>query len=195
VKAPSLRGALRTTARVVECALAITGLCFLVYHGFFQIERMTTGSMAPLLRGASAGEPDWILIEKRLNAGVIPVDRFSVVSFLDEEGTSISKRAVAFSGETVAIQSRTLLIDGKPVTQPPGIGGGRGSYLAAGNLYDGKTYRVPEGRVYLLGDDTQDSSDSRFIGALPVSRVRGRVIMRIWPPQRLELLLGSMEGR
>ena len=36
--------------------------------------------------------------------------------------------------------------------------------------------------VWVLGDNAAESSDSRAFGALPISRVRGRVTWRYWPP-------------
>ncbi len=41
---------------------------------------------------------------------------------------------------------------------------------------------VPAGHVYVLGDDTGDAQDSQFIGAVPVERIRGHVLVafRLW---------------
>src|SRR5205823_3160850 len=39
--------------------------------------------------------------------------------------------------------------------------------------------------VYVLGDDAQDSQDSRFTGAIPIADLRGRVVLRLWPPRRI----------
>ena len=41
---------------------------------------------------------------------------------------------------------------------------------------------TPADRVWILGDNPAESSDSRAFGALPLSRVRGRVRWRYWPP-------------
>ncbi len=50
------------------------------------------------------------------------------------------------------------------------------------------TYRppvqVPEGTVYVLGDNRPVSLDSRFIGVLPLAKVRGRVAFVFLPPNR-----------
>ena len=44
-------------------------------------------------------------------------------------------------------------------------------------------FRVPAGDVFVLGDNRPDSVDSRTFGPIPVSRITGRVLMRIWPPR------------
>ena len=48
-------------------------------------------------------------------------------------------------------------------------------------------WRVPEGSVYMLGDNTNDSSDSRVqnVGAIPVEDLIAPVAFRIWPPSRI----------
>uniref|UniRef100_A0A0A9YKG0 Mitochondrial inner membrane protease subunit 1 n=1 Tax=Lygus hesperus TaxID=30085 RepID=A0A0A9YKG0_LYGHE len=45
---------------------------------------------------------------------------------------------------------------------------------------------VPEGFVWLEGDNSLDSYDSRNYGPVPVEMVQGRVVLRIWPLSRLE---------
>lgn len=145
---------------------------------------MTTSSMTPLLHGADQGEPDRVLIETRFTAGVAPARRFQVVVFDDDDGVPLLKRVVGFPGEVLVItRDGHLHVDGVDVPLPPGIGRGRG-YLACGNVVRQRPFRVPDGHVYVLGDDSQDSNDSRFFGALPAARVRGRALARIWPPAR-----------
>lgn len=181
------RPRLRTVLGVLEGVLAVVGLFSIVYHVGFEASCFMSGSMAPLLKGRENGGPDWALFEK-VSAGRVPA-RFQVVSFLNGEGIEVAKRAVGLPGETVAISSHTLLIDGRPVATPEGVGRGRG-YLACGNLHDPKApFRVPPGMLYVLGDDSQDSEDSRFEGAIPVAAVQGRAVLRIWPLERLKWLL------
>jgi signal peptidase I len=183
--APLLRG----LARVVERALAIAGALFIVCHIFLDVSRVTTSSMAPLLRGSDRGEPDVILAETFFTARTAP-RRFQVVTFLDDEGVRVSKRVVGFPGETLRVLAdRTLLVDGEKVEVPEGVGGDRHGYLPAGNLHDGRPFSVPQGQLYVLGDDTRDSFDSRFTGGLPIEKVVGRVLFRLWPPRRFRCLL------
>lgn len=44
---------------------------------------------------------------------------------------------------------------------------------------------VPVGCVYVMGDNRQESKDSRFFGCIPVSHVDGYVIARIWPLNKI----------
>jgi SOS-response transcriptional repressor LexA len=47
-----------------------------------------------------------------------------------------------------------------------------------------------DGRVWLLGDNPFGSADSRSLGALDASAVRGRILARLWPRPRLARKLG-----
>lgn len=44
---------------------------------------------------------------------------------------------------------------------------------------------VPEGCIYVMGDNRVDSKDSRFFGCIPIKQVDGYVVCRIWPFSRL----------
>lgn len=179
----------RRLGRFVERTLAITGAMLLIFHGFFEVSEFTSSSMAPLLVGSDRGAPDVVLIEKRLTARRAP-SRFEVIAFVNDDGIPVAKRVVAFPGETVQVlRDRSLVIDGKRVATPEGVGEGKG-YLPAGNLHADRPFLVPPGQVYYLGDDTRDSLDSRFSGALPVERIRGRVLIRILPFSRFKSLIG-----
>ena len=52
-------------------------------------------------------------------------------------------------------------------------------------LKSGDSVTVPEGHYFVLGDNSQHSSDSRFWGYLPERAVIGRVVCCYWPPQHV----------
>ena len=43
--------------------------------------------------------------------------------------------------------------------------------------------QVPKGHVWLQGDNIVNSTDSRHYGPVPYTLLRGRVLLRFWPPQ------------
>jgi signal peptidase I len=55
--------------------------------------------------------------------------------------------------------------------------------LSEGTLAVKRLVRVdPDGRVWVEGDNSFGSTDSRTLGSLPAEAVRGRVLLRLWPP-------------
>jgi signal peptidase I len=90
------------------------------------------------------------------------------------------KRVVAVGGDTVAIRDGHVIRNGRvadePFVQP--CGGGSDC-----NFPD--AIRIPEGHVFLMGDNRGASEDSRYWGPLPVSRVIGKAFASYWPPSRV----------
>jgi signal peptidase I len=89
-----------------------------------------------------------------------------------EDGHPTLKRAVAFEGQSVAIEDSILVVDGAPQPEP-GIDHSRidGTYFGP--------VTVPAGHVFVLGDNRSRSIDSRSYGSVPLENVQATVA---WPP-------------
>ena len=92
-------------------------------------------------------------------------------------GEIMLKRVVALGGDTVAIEDGALYVDGRRKHER------YADPRAIDSVYFGPV-RVPPGSVFALGDNRADSVDSRTFGSVPRSRVIGRVVVRLWPPDR-----------
>lgn len=87
------------------------------------------------------------------------------------------KRVVAVGGETVAIRDGLLHVDGVAYREP---------YLADdAGMHDFAEVTVPEGSVFVMGDNRNESLDSRRFGPIPVAEIVGKAVLRIWPLDRL----------
>jgi signal peptidase I len=90
--------------------------------------------------------------------------------------SALIKRVVAVGGQTVEIRDGTLFVDGVAVDEP---------YLSPGvRMSDYGPTTVPEGHVFVMGDNRGQSEDSRRFGAIPEESIIGRAFIRVWPPSR-----------
>ena len=51
-----------------------------------------------------------------------------------------------------------------------------------GNYYD---IEIPEGYVFVMGDNREGSKDSRELGLIPINKIEGKVVIRIWPLNKI----------
>lgn len=87
------------------------------------------------------------------------------------------KRVVAVQGDTVEIRGNQLILNGVPQSEP---------YLAENSgMPDMEARTVPEGHVWMMGDNRSESSDSRVFGPVPEEDIIGEAFVRIWPLNRL----------
>lgn len=116
-----------------------------------------------------------------------------IVTFVDPDDASqiLIKRVVATAGQTVSLEGGQVVVDGVVLDEPytegkPSVAIAR----HAANLPDDVSYpyTVPEGSVWVMGDNRTDSLDSRYFGAIPVSSITSRAAFRFWPLDTVGLL-------
>lgn len=150
-------------------ALVCLGVVFGVVRPFVaEVLFIPSGSMAPTL-----GAGDHVLAEKL--AYRISEPRREDLAVFEADGTLNVKRIVGIAGDEVEIRDGVLHVNGEPRREPY-VDHGRND----GNFFGPE--KVPEGHVFVMGDNRQNSLDSRFLGPISEERLVGEVRLRLWPP-------------
>jgi signal peptidase I len=122
--------------------------------------------------------------------GKKPIQRGHVVVFKypEEPARDFIKRVIGLPGETVEIKDKKVYIDGKPLDEPyvhflePPLSPNDPEYgmrvEGRGDSYGPR--KVPEGQLFVMGDNRDNSKDSRYWGFLPEDQVKGRALMVYW---------------
>lgn len=90
------------------------------------------------------------------------------------------KRVIAVEGDAVQGLEGRVLVNGEPIDEP---------YLASETLTsDFGPTEVPPGMIFVMGDNRENSDDSRNFGPIPVDSVVGHAFLLVWPPADFSVL-------
>lgn len=131
-------------------------------------------SMIPTLK-----DGEFVLVSK-LNYQFGKPERGDIIVFhypMDPEQELI-KRVIGLPGDTIGVQNGTVSVNGQVLDEP---------YIAATPAYSGN-WEVPDGQLFVLGDNRNDSSDSHSWGFLPFEKVVGKAVVIYWPPPLWEVI-------
>jgi signal peptidase I len=101
-----------------------------------------------------------------------------------DSGQDLVKRVIAIGGDHIRCCDKAghIVLNGTPLIEP---------YIKPGDATDQVRFEVvvPQGRMFVMGDNRSDSRDSRYHlddadGTVPVENVVGRVVLIVWPFDR-----------
>ncbi len=127
--------------------------------------RLSYGVPAPFSAGWlwHGGEPD--------------VGDIVVLERPSEPGSYFVKRVAAVAGEIVEMRGGELIVDGRPRAMVA-------EALPSREQRDFRPVRVPPGRAFVLGDNRDQSIDSRDWGPVEISGIKGRVFLIYWSQRK-----------
>ncbi|MDQ3966172.1 MAG: signal peptidase I [Actinomycetota bacterium] len=136
-----------------------------------------TESMVPTLEVG-----DRVFVNKFVYRFAEP-ERGDIVVFKNVEGgqEELIKRVVGVPGDEVTIRNGVLFVNEERWEEP---------YINSQSL-DSSSFgsmTVPEGKVFVMGDNRANSRDSRFFGPIPIENVEGEAFVVFWPPSHIGLL-------
>ena len=134
---------------------------------------------------------DYLIVNK-IGYQIGEPNRYDIVVFHAPENKDYIKRVIGLPGDHVAYKNDQLYINGKPQAEP---------YLDTykneineGTLTEDFTLEektnwavIPEGFVFVMGDNRRFSKDSRIIGLISMEEIIGNTHIIFWPPNEIGL--------
>lgn len=162
---------------ILESIIVAVVLAFIIRYFLFQPFYIPSGSMEPTLKVG-----DRIIVNKLLyrfsspKRGDIMVFKYPVNPDRD-----FIKRVIGLPGETIEIKDSKVYIDGKILEQP---------FLPPNLKYDRNfaPIKIGEHQYFMMGDNRNNSEDSRFWGTLPEKNIVGKAMFVYWPSNRIKQL-------
>ncbi len=161
----------------VKLVVVIVVILFLLIY-VVSITQVVGNSMSSTLNDGD------VLVLSKANYRFFDVKRGDIISLDYEDTKYLIKRIIGLPGEDIDKIDNTLYINGTVYEE---------DYLDADldypdfSLSDLGYEVIPEGMYLVLGDNREDSLDSREIGLIDESSINGKIVLRLWPINQISL--------
>lgn len=149
--------------------LALAAVLFLAINFVSARIRVDGQSMQPNFH-----DGDYVIVN-RLAYRFGEIQRGDVIVFhspLNGGQEDLIKRVIGLPGDRLKIENGVVFINGNPVLE---------DYVEEQPYGDMAEITVPEGTVFVMGDNRNDSSDSRSWDSLDIDNIIGKAVFRYWP--------------
>lgn len=162
----------RRQRRWIGGACQAFALAALFYLCLFNLSVVRGSSMAPRIH-----DGDRILIDhfSYLFRGVQRGD-IVVLKYPLDPSVDYIKRIIGLPGDEIDIEGGRVRVNGDALDEP---------YVDSNDQLSRMHIEVKPAHFFVLGDNRPRSCDSREFGLVPADYVRGRVQLRVWPPNRV----------
>ncbi len=173
---PSFWKSLRENGLLLVIALV---MAFLIRTFVAEPRYIPSDSMVPTLERG-----DRLVVEK-LSTHFHPPQEGDIVVFsppdlLQVQGytkdLAFIKRVIATAGETIEVHDGLVYRNGSPLREP---------YILEAPHYTLPPLQVPDGKLFVMGDNRNNSNDSHIWGFLPTDHIIGHAIFRFFPFSRI----------
>ncbi|WP_047981289.1 signal peptidase I [Ornithinibacillus contaminans] len=119
-------------------------------------------------------------------------ERFDVVVFHANDQKDFIKRVIGLPGEHIAYKDNVLYINGQPIEEKFLRENKEHIEVTTNNFtleeLVGNYSTIPEGYVFVLGDNRTNSTDSRLLGPIPIDQIVGKASVIYWPFDRWQFI-------
>jgi len=153
-----------------------------------QAFKIPSGSMEPTL---AIG--DHLLVNKFLYGIRVPIVGTRLLSFIQPERGDVIvfvypedpskdfiKRIVAVGGDQIEVRNKVIYLNGEKAPDEHGYFAPGSRIYPSGKRDNFGPYTVPQGHVFVMGDNRDHSHDSRFWGPVPVTDILGKAFILYW---------------
>ncbi|MFQ5559859.1 MAG: signal peptidase I [Nitrospinota bacterium] len=169
------RGAKKSIVREWIEAIFIALILALVIRTFVvQAFKIPSGSMLETLQIG-----DHILVNKFIYR-FRDIKRGDIIVFKypKDETRDFIKRAIGLPGDKIEIKQRVVYVNGRPIDEPYSIHDSSNEYSTPRDNFG--PIQVPKNKLLVLGDNRENSADSRFWGFLDIGKVKGKAFIIYW---------------
>ena len=171
----------RVLVELVSCIVVALLLTAGVRTFAFEVFSIPSGSMEPTLEVY-----DRILVQKAFfswhdvrEGDIVVFSHPPLDNCPGPANSDLVKRVIALGGQSIYSSGNTVYVDGRPLAEPylPAIDP---LGLPIPDATRQHPFRVPAGDFYVLGDNRDDSCDSRYWGPIKGTSIIGKVVLLLW---------------
>ncbi|PIY71795.1 signal peptidase I [Candidatus Roizmanbacteria bacterium CG_4_10_14_0_8_um_filter_33_9] len=177
-----VKGIIEFVMDILETVVFIGSLFIVVYLFVMQPNQVKGASMDPTFNTGN------YIFTSKVTYKLRSVHRGDVVVFKSPKNPDIEyiKRIIALPKDTIEVRDSEVYINNIKLTEP---------YIAAktnvwegGFTKNGEPFTIPDGEIFVMGDNRPRSSDSREFGPVPISSIIGQVFYRYFPANKIGII-------
>lgn len=161
------KGLLRDAIEVIVASF----ICFLLLNNYVaEAREIPSGSMIPTIKIG-----DRLIVEK-LSYRFGDVKRGDIIVFSPPQQLAMKddliKRVIGLPGDVIEVKKAVVYVNGKPLKE---------NYVLEEPNQNFGPYEVPENSYFVMGDNRNNSYDSRFWGTVPRGSIKGKAAFIYFP--------------
>ena len=174
----SQKSTIRFLFELVEIVVIAFALSWVLRSFVIEARKVPSGSMLPTIQ-----LEDRVIVDKFFFKNFDHISPGDIIVFHPPASAHATedyiKRVVGLAGDKLEIRNQTTYINNQPLYEP---------YVVYQSKNDYGPIVIPADSVFVMGDNRNNSADSREWGFLPTKNITGRTLFRYWPMDQIGAL-------